>query len=190
MRLISLLGGYLAVQSALTQGTKISAMVAVYPPIDLKIPFFTETYEKVIGTQGMLPADTLSKHVASLKGSEIISCATPPDRLDLALSTVQQGSYVKLLGEHPSLFPMEVLDSAKGIPSILIIHGKEDSAVPYQSSEAFVTKLKEVHPEVKVHYALVPGEHAVDYAATLETDFLKESLKFITPEWLKDLPAE
>lgn len=172
-------------QSALTQGAKISAMMAVYPPIHLKMPYFTEAYEKIMGTQEMLPPNTVEKHMASLQGSEIVSCATPPARLDLAFSAIQQGNYVKLVGDDPSLFPMEIMDSVKDIPSIFIIHGKEDSVVPYKSSEAFVEKLKEIRPDVKVHYALVPGEHGVDFFATFETDYLKAGLEFITPEWLK-----
>jgi hypothetical protein len=159
-------------------------MIAVYPPIDLKIPFFTEPYEKIIGTQDMLPADVLDKHVAALDGSEIVSNAIPPARFDIMFGSIQQGKYTKLVGEDSSLFPMEILESAKNIPSLFIIHGKEDSAVPYKSSEAFVEKMKKVRPEVKIHYALVPGEHAVDYNATFETDFLKNGLDFITPVWL------
>jgi hypothetical protein len=162
-------------------------MLAVYPPIDIKIPFFAEAYDKIMGTQEMLPPDFLDKYIATLSGSEVISNATPPARLDIAFASIQQGRYVKLVGEDPSLFPMEVMESAKDIPSTLIIHGKEDSCVPYRSSEAFVEKMKLLHPDVKVHYALVPGEHAVDYFATFETDFLKAGLDFITPEWLGTL---
>lgn len=98
----------------------------------------------------MYPADTVDKHIARLKVGEIVSTASPPVRLDLAFSSIQQGKYADLLGSDPSLFPMERLDTVKEIPRLFILHGKADSAVPYPSSEAFVQKLKVTHPEVKV----------------------------------------
>jgi fermentation-respiration switch protein FrsA (DUF1100 family) len=133
----------------------------------------------------MYPADTIDKHIASLKGDEVVSTASPPVRMDLAFSSIQQGKYVDLLGSDPSLFPMERLDTVKEIPRLFILHGKADSAVPYQSSKAFVEKLKATRPEVKVLYTVVPEEeHGIDAKASLDTPWLKEGLDFITPTWL------
>jgi hypothetical protein len=118
----------------------------------------------------MYPADTVDKHIASLKGREIVSTATPPVRLDLAFSAIRQGKYVELLGTDPSLFPIGRLDTVKELPRLFILHGKDDSAVPYQSSETFVEKLKITHPEAKILYTIVPGEkHGIDARATFDT---------------------
>ncbi|RDW57180.1 hypothetical protein BP6252_13828 [Coleophoma cylindrospora] len=178
-------GGYLAVQSALDLGTKAKAMMAVYPPIDLKIPFFTTAYERNMVGFPMYPADTIEKHMASVKPTDVASTAEPPLRLELGFSAIQQGRFVELLGSDPILFPMERLDTVEHVPSMMILHGENDSGVPYKSSEAFVEKLKETHPQVKVHYNVVPDcEHGLDAVATLDTPWLKEGLDFITPLWL------
>ena len=159
--------------------------MASYAPIDLKIPFFTTAYERNMCGFPMYPADTVDKHIASLKGDEVVSTASPPVRMDIAFSSIQQGKYVEILGTDPSIFPMERLDTVKDIPRLFILHGKADSAVPYQSSEAFVEKLKTTHPEVKVLYTVVEGEeHGIDAKASLDTLWLKGGLDFITPTWL------
>ena len=88
-------------------------------------------------------------------------------------------------GDHTNLFPMERLDLVKEIPPMFMIHGKNDSIVPYRSSEAFVEKMRSTHPNVKVFYNAVPGcEHRLDLEASLDTSWLKEGLDFITAFWL------
>jgi acetyl esterase/lipase len=160
-------------------------LIAVYPPLDLKIPFFTVASERDMVGFPMYPPDTVENYVATLKGNEIVSTAMPPERLDLGFSAIQQGKYVELLGVDPSLFPIERLDNISQLPSIMILHGQDDSAIPFQSSEAFVEKVKKMHPNLKIHYNVVPGcEHGLDAKATLETTWLKEGLDFITPLWL------
>jgi acetyl esterase/lipase len=162
-------------------------MMAVYPTIDVKIPFFTTAFERNMVGFPMFPADTVDKHVASLKGDEVVSHIVLPARFDLGFSAIQQGNFVKLLGDDPSIFPMERLDSeVKEIPPMMILHGQDDSAVPYQSSKAFVDKAMKLHPEAKIFYNAVPGcEHGLDKDWTLETAELKEALGFITPLWLE-----
>jgi acetyl esterase/lipase len=173
------------IQSALSQGSKIKSLMASYSPLDLKIPFFEEASERSMAGFPMMPEDMLSKHIASLKGDEVVSTATPPFRLDLAFAAIQQGKFVELLGSNPSLFPMERLATAKDLPTMFILHGESDSAVPYQSSEAFAKKVKELHPDVDILYTVVPGqEHGIDSTATFETPWLKEGLDFITSKWL------
>jgi hypothetical protein len=85
-------------------------MIAAYPPIDLKIPFFTQPYEKILAGFPMFPADTIPKHIASLNNGELRS----------AFSAIQQGKYLELLGADPSLFPMERLNRVKDIPPMFI----------------------------------------------------------------------
>lgn len=133
----------------------------------------------------MSPPDAIEKHVAGLKGDEVVSTATPPARFDLAFGSIQQGQYVDLLGSDPIVFPMATLDTVNEIAPLFILHEKADSAVPYQSSEAFAKKLKVTHPEAKLLYSVVEGkEHGIDKDADLDTEWLKEGLDFITPFWL------
>lgn len=162
-------------------------MIAVYPPLDLKIPFFTSAYNKDMEGFPMYPTETISGHVSSLKGDEVVTSAEPPDRLNLGFAAIQHGQYADILGEDSSLYPMERLVDAKDIPSVMILHGRDDSAVPCASSEGFVNKLRELHPKTAVHYHIVPGgKHGVDAEASLETPFLKAGLDFITPRWLEN----
>lgn len=68
----------------------------------------------------------------------------------------------------------------------MILHGQVDSAGLYRSSETFVDKVKELLPEVKVHYHAVPScENGLDAKESMETRWLKEGLEFVTPLWLE-----
>ena len=58
--------GHLEMQSGLSQGTMVKAMIAAYPPIDLKIPFLTQPYEKIMADFSVFPAGTIPRHIASL----------------------------------------------------------------------------------------------------------------------------
>jgi hypothetical protein len=160
-------------------------MIGVSPMIDLKIPFFTQAYEKNMVGYPTLPGNAIETHMSSLKRGDIVSSATPPDRMDLAISVIRQGKFVEMIGDDTNLFPMERLDLVKEIPSMLIIHCKNDLIIPYRSSEAFVEKMRSTHPRVKVLHKAVPGcEHRLDLKADLDTPWLKEGLDFITPFWL------
>jgi hypothetical protein len=60
----------------------------------------------------------------------------------------------------------------KNIPPMFMIHGKNDSMVPYRSSEAFVEEMKKTHPHVKVLHNAVSGyEHRLDPKADLDTSY-------------------
>jgi acetyl esterase/lipase len=141
----------------LTHISKVKAIVGVSPMVDLKIPFFTQAYEKNVAGYPALPGNTIEKYMSTLKGGEIVSSATPPDCMDLATSVIQQGKFVEMIGDDTNLFPMERLDLVKEIPPMFMIHGKKDSMVPYRSSEAFVEKMKRTHPHVKVLHNAIPG---------------------------------
>jgi hypothetical protein len=105
--------------------------------------------------------------------------------MDLAISVIQQGKFVEMIGDDTNLFPMGRLDLVKDIPPMFMIHGKNDSMVPYRSSEAFVEKMKRTHPHVRAWKKAIPGcEHRQDLKADLDTPWLKEGLDFITPFWL------
>ena len=132
------------------------------------------------------PADLIPNYMSTLTGSEVVSSAEPPLRLDLGFSAIQQGIFVEMLGSDTSLFPMERLTTESELPSMMILHGREDSAVPYRSSEVFVEKVKSLCPRVKLFYNAVEGcEHGLDARETMETGWLKEGLEFITPLWLR-----
>jgi hypothetical protein len=73
----------------LTHVGKGKAMIGVSSMIDLKIPFFTQSYEKNIVGYPALLGNAIETHMLSLKGGEIVSSVTPPDRMDLAIPVIQ-----------------------------------------------------------------------------------------------------
>ncbi|KIW65576.1 hypothetical protein PV04_07822 [Phialophora macrospora] len=188
-------GGYLSIQSALgSSGGLASASIATYPVLDVGSPFYTEEYEKVVLGAPTVPRDVFAGHVAAVEEDakngkkRVVTSATPPDRLPFALSIVQQGLYRTLLGEEKILYPLERIDDveARDVPPILIIHGREDSAVPVDGSEKWVKKAREKFGDGKVALIVQPGEHGFDTnpTVTLETPWLKDGLVRITEAWL------
>lgn len=181
-------GGYLAVQSAITQpaGT-FKAVIAGYPMLDFKSPFFTQHYEKrPFGRADELPSSMIDDHIAAVKPGEIISAILSPKRIDLAVAAVQHGRFPEMLQSNDtSLYPLETLESAKTyFPPLFIYHGVNDSAVEAEGTRRFLEKYKEVMPEGKVLVKLEPGEHGFDSVVGLDEPWLKEGLEFVTKAWL------
>ncbi|KAK4695268.1 hypothetical protein P7C71_g2455, partial [Lecanoromycetidae sp. Uapishka_2] len=182
------IGGYLAVQSAITQppGT-FKAIIAGYPMLDFKSPFFTQHYTKrPFGRADELPASIIDEHIATRKPGEIVSAILSPKRIELAVAVVQHGRFPDMLQSNDtSLYPIETLDSAKSyFPPLFIYHGLNDSAVEVAGTLEFMRKYREVMPEDKMLVKLVPGEHGFDSTLELDEPWLKEGLEFITKEWL------
>ena len=179
-------GGYLAVQSIFIQPTNfIKAIIGMYPMIDMKSDFFQKKYDKPILGHAPVSNETVTEHLESMQKGHIVSSANPPARWDLAIGIVQNGRYLEFFGTEPDLFPLEKLDQVSSIPPMFIFHGNEDSAVPVEGSEKFVEALKSTHPATSVLLKTPPGNHGFDVPATLETDWLKEGLAFVSEHWLR-----
>jgi acetyl esterase/lipase len=178
-------GGYLAVQSALSNpGGLIKAAIASFPVLDIKAPWFAEPYEKVMLGAPMVPKEVLAGHLETMQQGKIVTAVTPPERIQLALSMVQQGLFPKLLGEDAVLYPMDRLDEVADVPFILVTHGESDSAVPVEGSRAFVEKAEKKFGAGKVVLTVQPGEHGFDDKETLDTPWLQKELVRVTKEWL------
>ncbi|MCJ1403211.1 hypothetical protein MMC11_006434 [Xylographa trunciseda] len=178
-------GAYLAVQSALTQPTNsFKAIVGLYPELDLDSDFFTKKYEKSPFGMPMVPEAVLDTHVNAMEKGVVVSSAIPPARLELALSMVQNGRVLEFLGSDETLLPVEMVGKVDSMPPVLILHGKDDSAVPVEGSERFVRAFKKKHPSTPVRLDVQPGDHGFDSEATLDTPWLKEDVKFIMEHWL------
>ena len=114
-------GGYLAIQSGLRQpfGT-IKAIIATYPVINPGA---------ITGTSTLIPS-VLDNHLNAMKPGKIVTSAFPPHRMDLGLLLAQQGRMLEFFGTDESLFLMKVMEKAKEIPFIFILHGEDDDIVP------------------------------------------------------------
>ena len=178
-------GGWLAVQSALTQPTgTIKGVIGLYPQLDMRDPFYTTKFEKHLFGMPMLPSEIVDAHVAAMTPGAVVTSASPPSRMDITCSMVQNGRMLEFLGDSEELFPVEMVAVAEHMPAVLILHGKEDSAVPVGGSERFVQALTKKLPNSAVRLDVRPGDHGFDGDATLKEEWLKEDVDFITRHWL------
>jgi acetyl esterase/lipase len=186
-------GGYLSIQAALDGYPR--ATIATYPVLDVSSRFYTEEYEKILVGAPTVPKHVLANHLKEIEEdakngkTRVVTAATPPDRLPLAISLVQQGVYKKFLGDDPSLDPVARLDTVRAdiVTPILIIHGKDDTAVPIEGSEVWLEKAESQLGPGNVELIVQPGDHGFDGAPdiTLETPWLRDGLVRITKAWLE-----
>ncbi|KAK3082289.1 hypothetical protein LTS18_007845 [Coniosporium uncinatum] len=179
-------GGYLALQSALLHpNVGIKACIAAYPVIDIKSRFFSEDYPKpMLIFRENIPVGRLEAHIANTKpGTVVTADGWPPERIDLAICAVQRGRYLDLVGTDTSLFPLENLERANGLPAIWIYHGKGDSAVPVEHSMGFTKSLRKLRPDAAVQLSLEEGEHGLDAEVSLSTSWIKDGLAIIEGYW-------
>lgn len=174
-------GGYMAIQSALTQPEGvIKALLIQYP---MTIIHDKVDRKSVLGMP--IPGPNLVKdHIVELKPGAIVSAAIPPARLDLSFAMTTYG-FLDFLGHDKRLNPIEGLDSAKYFPSTWIIHGKDDEMVRVEDSLAFVEKLNRLFPETQVRLTIEKGNHGFDNEMTGEVEWLRKGLEWVEKGWLK-----
>ena len=178
-------GSWLAMQSALRQPAgSIKAVIVLYPLLDLRDHFFNTRFEKDILGTPMLPNEIVDAHVAAMAPGAVVTSDFRPSRVELTYSMIQNGRMIEFLGESKELFPIEMVALAEDMPAVLILHGREDSIVPAVGSERFVEALKKKLPASAVKLDLRPGGHGFDGDATMEEQWLKEDVEFITKYWL------
>ena len=176
-------GGYLGIQSALTQPAgSIRAVIAAYAMIDMASPFGSHPFGRET-----LPVSILDDHIAAMKAGEVITGTPPPgpERLELAIAIVQHDRFPQLMGRDRSLYPLEVVKSARTFPSLFIYHGTEDSSVDVANTKDFVAEVKKILDQDKLMVKLEPGDHGFDSTASLSTPWLKEGLDMVAKHWLR-----
>ena len=134
-----------------------------------------------------MPKSVLDDHIAAIPKGQIVTGVFPPDRVVLALSAVQNGTFTELLGNDDSLFPARQLQKVKDgqkVPFLFAYHGTEDSAVPCQETNQFVSSQAAKLGEERVIAKFEPGDHGVDDACALSTPWLQEGLVGVTKAWL------
>lgn len=180
-------GGWLALQTALHVPTRVKAVIAHYPMIDLRDKHYTADYEKQIFVPPIpqLDRSILRDFLANLKGDEVVTSAIPPARSEIFASMLQQGSLGKFFGDDTSLYPIEVLDKVDQVPPTWILHGVQDSVIPIAGTSAYAETLKKEHPEAKLHLSYREGDHGFDNEppAKLEDEWVQEGCEFIARYW-------
>ncbi len=183
-------GGWLALQAALLPAPrrKISAVIARYPMIDMRDPHYTEDYEKHLftPTAPQLDRSILKNYLKSMKAGDVVTTATPPDRVPLVISFMQQGVYKTHFGDDGILYPLEVLDTVDDLPPTWIFHGDADTVIPVDGTHKYEKLLKEKLPDAKVrfHYEK-DADHGFDNASSvsLDTEWVKDGVDFISQYW-------
>jgi acetyl esterase/lipase len=185
-------GGYLAVQSALTQDQaygRVRAVIGAYPMLDVGSEFFSTA----LGTQHpagvpTLPNSVLDEHLAAMVPGAVVSEADPPARYLLAVAMVQRGRWAEFLGSEDELYPVKVVEGGRleggKVPFMFFFHGTEDTCVPVEGAVRFAEKVKERFGEGKVHLYTAPGEHGFDVEFKLDDPWMKEGLAKVTKAWL------
>lgn len=174
-------GGAISLVSAFSQPPAfIKAVIATYPVITM-----APKRTKPIFGAPVIPESVLREHLNAMQPGKIITEATPPDRIQLAISIIQQGSWDRYYGTDESYDVWKLLEKADDMPYVLILHGDEDSAVPVHGSIDWVAAAEKKFGEGKIKLHVQPGgDHGFDGHVPLETPWLQEGLKAITANWL------
>ncbi|KFY45523.1 hypothetical protein V494_00901 [Pseudogymnoascus sp. VKM F-4513 (FW-928)] len=174
-------GGAIAIVSALSQPAGfIKAVISTYPFITL-----SPTRTKPIFGAPVVPTSVLQDHLNSIQPGKIVTEATPPDRINIAISIAQQDLFPKYYGTSEKHDAFKLLNKASGIPFTFIIHGTEDSAVPVDGSIEWVAAAKGSFGQERIRLHLEQGaEHGFDNETPLDTPWLLEGLEEVTENWL------
>ena len=174
-------GGTISIVSALSQPPGfIKAVISTYPFITL-----SPTRTKPIFGAPVLPTSVLQDHLDSIQPGKIITEATPPDRINIAIAIAQQELFPRYYGTNERHDAWKLLEKANDIPYTFIFHGAEDSAVPVDGSIEWVAAAKNRLGQGKVKLHIEEGaEHGFDSETPLETPWLQEGLGAITENWL------
>jgi len=157
-----LIGGYLAIQVALSHPAAIRAVIATYPMIDLRDPFYCRDYNKNIAHQPQYEMEIIDNHIETLPHGNHPSSRNIISSTDaLAYTIIQRGRFVEFLGDDRRLFPLDRLEDdaqlANEFPYLWLQHGTADTGVPIGGSRKFVSKLKILNPQIAVRYSELEG---------------------------------
>jgi acetyl esterase/lipase len=190
-------GGYLAVQSVLSGFVRPKAMLLLYPMLDMKADHYTREYAKPIVNVPNFPSSLVDEFLAKLPpvtSRRAITEADPPSRLDLALASVQTGRFLDFLSTEPRLFVLDRIASgdyaktgpgeAAVLPPFLLLHGEDDSAVPVSGTRRFLETLEKADAKIQFRCIIRPGDHGFEYQATIQDDWLRDGLDWVSSEWL------
>lgn len=181
-------GGWLALQTALTQGSLVKAVIAAYPMVDVDAPWYSEKIEgKSPFEAPEVPKSLLDDHLASTTKEKIAVAGFPPDRVPLALVAIQQGLFTEMLGKDDSLYPLRVLEKTRAnerVPFLFTYHGTDDRAVPYAGTQRFAREWEEKFGKESIKATFRPGDHGVGNEDGLEEPWLVDGLERLTRAWL------
>jgi acetyl esterase/lipase len=182
-------GGYLALQTALTQGNLVKAVIAAFPMVDVDTPYYFQKMEGKSPFQApKVPKEILDQHIASIPKGKIVVSGFPPERLPLAMIAIQQGVFTEMLGKDDKLYPLRSLEKMKAserVPFLFTYHGTDDRVVPPAGTQRLAREWEDKFGVKSIYPPFRPGDHGVGDEDSLEEPWLKEGLDRVTKAWLE-----
>lgn len=190
-------GGLLSVYLTLSHPDEIRAGTASYPSLHWDtVPMHPQ---RKSAQPDDLPISIFDEYVRNIRPENVESSDRSITRRALAatMSWHRKGYETWIRGhETPSqserLFQLARLDNPETrLPSggLVILHGVDDESVPYQASERFVDKAKDVLHDKQggdnIVLALRPGPHGFDADASITEGWLDEALRVAVKTWLE-----
>lgn len=181
-------GGRLALLSWLHQPShSINAVVASYPSVEL----VTKPRSKpILGTEPV-PPEVLQTYLANMNRDKIVTEAYPPERMEIGLSIAQQNRAAEILGEKDEWIPLRFVRKVekeelqdKDQTYVAIIHGEDDSVVPFEFTRTFEEFVNNKWAAKMVNVVAQPGEHGFDNATVYGEPWLSDALEPVTKAWL------
>jgi len=181
-------GGYLAVQSGLTQPDIVKAVIAAFPMLEVDAPWYSaKSPGKSPFGAPEVSKTFLDKHLDDLPKGKIATAGYPPERIPLALVAIQQGIFTELLGEDESLYPLRVLEKTRAdetLPFLFTFHGTDDRAVPWEGTKKFAKMWSEKFGSQSIYSHFASGDHGFGDKDPLGSDWLQKGLAGVTKAWL------
>ena len=184
-------GGYLSLQLSLSHASELRGMIAQYPMIDLKSPYYTTSYEKKISGVPEMPKSIITDHLAKIRAGEVPAIVTEDPRMDrkeIMAVAFQQG----MLGEYfdsndTKMFPLERIRNGEVFPrgGVFICHGIGDSVVTIEGSEKLEEAVREMDQELYFCLEKRQGGHGVDGEVGLQEEWLQKGLGPVVEKWLE-----
>lgn len=180
-------GGYLAIQSGLTQpaGT-IKVVLGCYPMTN----YLRRNRQPIFMDEPEPPESIINEHVAQIEPGTIISDAPPRPRNRISYALSAYGRYNEFFGTGERLWPISIMGSSNPpshMPPTLILHGDKDTAVSIDDSRAFVKKVVEVFGE-EVDIQLIEREgqdHGFDGNLSEREGWVKDMVTWIEERWIR-----
>ncbi|KAF2445387.1 alpha/beta-hydrolase [Karstenula rhodostoma CBS 690.94] len=177
-------GGYLAIQSGLTQPKGgLRAIIGCYPMTN----YLRRKEEAIFMGEPSPPEPIIDEHLKTVKPGTIISSAPPRPRNRLSYALSAYGRYAHFFGTGSHLWPISLLDSgaATYIPPTVIIHGDKDNAVSIDDSRLFVKRVAEVIEEGEVRLVEREGkDHGFDMDASESEEWVGDVVQWVEERWV------
>jgi hypothetical protein len=171
---------------------KFKAVFAQYPVLDVASPFFSQKFYHDKKINGNVSPDPKVLHEHLETSMDVVAADETLSRSQIVLAIINEGHHFEYLTRKADselaatrVQPMKCLERVKTeqIPFMFVIHGKQDTGVPVEGTEAFEKRMKELHPSAHVKFVYEDGPHGFDRDARLDDKWLKDGLIEIARSW-------